>query len=94
MDTIAYEAGYWAIPSMLTMGAAGKVGVSMKAYGAAKQLPMLVRAGNFLTPTVTGGKLVQASNIATKQITMKTIRPGTGLVGKTFLGKTSNFAKV
>ena len=94
LDTIAYEAGYWAIPSMLTMGAAGKVGVSMKAYGAAKQLPMLVRAGNFLTPTVTGGKLVQASNIATKQITMKTIRPGTGLVGKTFLGKTSNFAKV
>ena len=39
MDTLTYEVGYWAIPTVLTGGVAAKLGTGMKAYGAAKNVP-------------------------------------------------------
>ena len=78
MDTITYEAGYWAIPSLLSGGLAGKAGVAMQST----QVPALIKAGQFLKPSLTGGKAVFASNLTTKQIGIQTIRPASGWLGR------------
>ena len=57
MDTVVYEASYWAIPAIVTGGVAAKVGGTMKAVGAARGMPGLIKAGQFITPSLTPGKI-------------------------------------
>jgi len=78
MDTITYEAGYWAIPSLLSGGLAGKAGAAMQT----SKIPAFIKAGQFLKPSLTGGKAVFASNLTTKQIGIQTIRPAAGWLGR------------
>ena len=82
MDTLTYEVGYWAVPTMLTGGIAGAVGGKVAAVGAAKNIPALVKAGNFLKPSLTGGTKVLSSKLGTKQIITQTVKPAQGWFGR------------
>ena len=82
MDTLTYEVGYWAIPTMLTGGVAGAAGKGIAGVGAAKNIPALVKAGNFLQPSLTGGTKVLSSKLGTKQIATQVVRPAQGWFGR------------
>ena len=88
LDQLAYEGAFWAIPTMLTGGALGAAGKGIAMTG----LPGAVRVGQFLQPAMTGGKVIPY--LKGGKLASTTVRPGTGLLGKTLLGKTSNFFKV
>jgi hypothetical protein len=94
MDTLTYEVGYWAIPTMLTSGIAAKGAVGLKTYGAAKNIPALIKAGQFLQPSLTGGKVVTKGLAGGQGLVTQTIRPGTGWIGKNFAQKSINFVGV
>ncbi len=92
MDTLAYEGAYWAIPTMLTGGITGAAGKGLQGIGQAHKIPGLIRAGQFLKPSLTGGKVAFASDIATKGIKTVAIRPGAGWVAKSLPKKFGLFA--
>ena len=79
MDALTYEAGYWAIPTMLTGGMAGAAGKGIAGVGVATKLPGLVKAGQFLQPALTGGQTF--TRVIGGKVVTKTIRPGTKLLG-------------
>ena len=81
-DFLTYEAAYWAIPTIVTGGAAGAVGTKAMALGATLKSPTLIRAGMFLKPTLTGGKTVVSSSIAAGskgKLVTSVIKPATGI---------------
>ena len=88
MDHVVYEAGYWAIPTILTAGAGGMVG------GAAQstKIPALVKAGQFLKPTLTTGKVVTRVT-KTGKVLKHTVTPATGNFARNTFLKTANLVK-
>lgn len=80
-DFLTYEAAYWAIPTIVTGGAAGAVGTKAMGIGVALKSPTLIRAGAFLKPTLTGGKVITKLGPGGK-IIQSTIKPATGFFGK------------
>ena len=88
MDHVVYEAGYWAIPTILTAGAGSVVG------GAAQstKIPALVKAGQFLKPALTTGKVVKRVTKTGKVLT-HTVTPATGNFARNTFLKTANLVK-
>ena len=93
MDTLTYEVGYWAVPTMLTGGASAAAGKGIVGVGKVTKLPGLVKAGQFLQPALTGGEKITRLTKSGKVLT-HTLKPGRGLVGKTWAAKGGNFIKV
>ena len=99
-DFLVYEAGYWAIPTILTGGAATVAGKGVAGAGYLLKTPALVRAGNFIKPTISTGTKVYAQNLGTKAVVSKTIQPATGFfgrqsivqsIGSRYVGSADNF---
>jgi len=93
MDTLTYEVGYWAIPTMLTGGAAAKLGTGMKAYGAAKNIPALIKAGQFLQPSLTGGKVTITGLAKGQGLRTVVTKPATGWFGRQKAVQSINMVK-
>ncbi len=91
-DFLTYEAAYWAIPTIVTGGVAGAVGTKSMALGATLKSPTLIRAGMFLKPTLTGGKVVATSKIG-GGIGTTVIKPATGFFGRQKLVQGLNMVK-
>ena len=82
MDTLTYEVGYWAIPTLLTGSAAGAAGKSMMTFGAAKNVPALIKAGQFLQPSLTGGKVTVTGLAKGQGLRTAVTRPAQGWFGR------------
>ena len=82
MDTLTYEVGYWAIPTLLTSGIAAKGAVGLKTYGAAKNIPALIKAGQFLQPSLTGGKVTVTGLAKGQGLRTVVTRPAQGWFGR------------
>ena len=92
-DFLAYEGTYWALPTLLTGGTATVVGKTAMTTGALVKSPALIRAGMFLRPTLSGGKAVAVSNIATKKVGQTFIKPATGFFGRQKIVQGLNMVK-
>ena len=92
-DFLVYEAGYWAVPTILTGGVAGVAGKGVTGAGYLLKTPALVRAGNFIKPTISTGTKVYAQKLGTKAVVSKTIQPATGFFGRQSIVKGINVAK-
>ena len=90
-DFLTYEAAYWALPTILTGGAAGVAGKGVTATGAALKAPALIRAGQFITPAIKTGKLVQKTTASGKVLT-HFVKPSTGHWLKNGIIKAKNFS--
>ena len=79
-DFILYEGAYWALPTMLTGGAAGLVGKGVAGTGTLLRSRHLIRAGQFITPKLTAGKFVHKTITTAKGTrTLKHfVKPATG----------------
>ena len=77
LDTLSYEAGYWAIPAALTGGVLGSAGKTLQMTGS----PALIKAGQFLKPALTGGKVINRVGPSGKIVSL-TYRPASGFLGK------------
>ena len=92
-DFLTYEAAYWALPTILTAGTAGAIGKGVAGTGYLLRAPALVRAGNFIKPTISTGTKVYAQKLGTKAVISKTIQPATGIFGRQSVVKGWNFSK-
>ena len=91
-DFLTYEAAYWALPTILTGGAAGVAGKGVMATGAALKAPALIRAGQFITPAVKSGSVKIVGNVATKKLTTTFVKPSTGHWLTNGIVKAKNFS--
>ena len=94
-DFLTYEAAYWALPSLLTAGAAGAVGKGVIGAGALVKSPALIRAGQFITPAVKSGSLVQKivpTATGKSRVLTHFVKPSTGHWLKNGIVKAKNFS--
>nr|BAR33382.1 hypothetical protein [uncultured Mediterranean phage uvMED] len=87
-DFLTYEAAYWALPTILTGGAAGVVGKGLMAT----KTPALIRAGMFLKPTLSGGKAVAVSKLG-GGVGTTFVKPATGFFGRQKIVQGINMVK-